>query len=185
MLASVVASATAARQVYKVSPIEALAPVGVSAADRVPRWLRIACGVGAVVVFAVSIQIVVGRTGTIAVVAMSALFCAQIALGFAFTLPIVKATAATARVFGSVGALAAATIERSPRRVWATVMTVLIAVVTTVMITGTNADMIRSARAIFAPVADADVLVSADSPVSIPPMLCRKVFPKRSPQCRV
>ena len=54
-LTSVVASAMAARQVYKVSPIEALAPVGVSAADRVPRWLRIACGVGAVAVFAASI----------------------------------------------------------------------------------------------------------------------------------
>jgi putative ABC transport system permease protein len=47
VLASVAASGMAARQVYKVSPIEALAPVGVSAADVVPRWLRIACGVGA------------------------------------------------------------------------------------------------------------------------------------------
>ena len=168
VLASVVASAMAARQVYKVAPIEALAPVGVSAADRVPRWLRIACGVGAVVVFAVSILIVIGRTGTIAAVAMSALFCAEIALGFALAGPIVKATATTARVFGSVGALAAATIERSPRRVWATVMTVLIAVVTTVMITGTNADMIRSARGIFSPVADADVWVTADSPDRYP-----------------
>jgi putative ABC transport system permease protein len=164
VLASVVAAAMAARQVYKVSPIEALAPVGVSAADFVPRWLRIACGVGAVAVFAASIVIVLGRTGTIAVVAMSALFCAEIALGFALTVPIVKATATTARLFGSVGALAAATIERSPRRVWATVMTVLIAVVTTVVITGTNSDMIRSARGIFAPVADVDVWVSADSP---------------------
>jgi putative ABC transport system permease protein len=164
VLASVVAAAMAARQVYKVSPIEALAPVGVSAADFVPRWLRIACGVGAVAVFAASIVIVLGRTGTIAVGAMSALFCAEIALGFALTVPVVKATAATARVFGSVGALAAATIERSPRRVWATVMTVLIAVVTTVVITGTNSDMIRSARGIFAPIADVDVWVSADSP---------------------
>ena len=164
VLASVVAAAMAARQVYKVSPIEALAPVGVSAADFVPRWLRIACGVGAVSVFAASILIVLGRTGTIAVAAMAALICAEIALGFALTVPIVNATAATARVFGSVGALAAATIERSPRRVWATVMTVLIAVVTTVVITGTNSDMIRSARGIFAPVADADVWVSADSP---------------------
>jgi putative ABC transport system permease protein len=158
----------AARQVYKVSPIEALAPVGVSAADRVPRWLRITCGVGAVAVFAASILIVLGRTGTIAVIAMSALFCAEIALGFALTVPIVQATAGTARVFGSVGALAAATIERSPRRVWATVMTVLIAVVTTVMITGTNADMIRSARGIFSSVADADVWVSADPPDRYP-----------------
>ena len=168
VLTSVVASAMAARQVYKVSPIEALAPVGVSAADRVPRWLRIATGVGAIGVFAVSILIVLGRTGTIAIAAMSALFCAEIALGFALAGPIVKATAATARVFGSVGALAAATIERSPRRVWATVMTVLIAVVTTVVITGTNADMIRSARGIFASVADVDVWVSADSPDRYP-----------------
>ena len=168
VLTSVVASAMAARQVYKVSPIEALAPVGVSAADRVPRWLRIATGVGAIGVFAVSILIVLGRTGTIAIAAMSALFCAEIALGFALAGPIVKATAATARVFGAVGALAAATIERSPRRVWATVMTVLIAVVTTVVITGTNADMIRSARGIFASVADVDVWVSADSPDRYP-----------------
>ena len=105
VLASVVASAMAARQVYKVSPIEALAPVGVSAADRMPRSLRITCGVGAVAVFAASILIVLGRTGTIAVIAMSALFCAEIALGFALTVPIVQATAGTARVFGSVGAL--------------------------------------------------------------------------------
>jgi len=94
VLASVVASAMAARQVYKVSPIEALAPVGVSAADRVPRWLRVTCGVGAVAVFAASILIVLGRTGTIAVIAMCALFCAEIALGFALTVPIVQAIAA-------------------------------------------------------------------------------------------
>jgi putative ABC transport system permease protein len=164
VLTSVLAAAMAARQVYKVSPIEALAPVGVSAADRVPRWLRIAIGVGAVAAVAVSIVIVLGRTGTVAVGAMSVLFCAEIALGFALAVPIVKATATTARVFGAAGALAAATIERSPRRVWATVMTVLIAVVTTVVITGTNSDMIRSARAIYVPVADVDVWVSADSP---------------------
>jgi putative ABC transport system permease protein len=168
VLTSVAASAMAARQVYKVSPIEALAPVGVSATDFVPRWLRIAMGVGAVAVSAVSIVIVNGRTGTIAVAAMTALLCAQIALGFALTTPIVNATAVTARIFGSAGALAAATIERAPRRVWATVMTVLIAVLTTVVITGTNSDMISSARSIFSPVADTDVWVSADSPDRYP-----------------
>ncbi|MGV0744964.1 ABC transporter permease [Mycolicibacterium sp. XJ870] len=168
VITSVVASAVAARQVYKVSPIEALAPVGVSQADVVPRWLRIAAGVGAVAVFVAALLMVLRESGTLAFVAMSALFCAQIALGFALAGPIVRATAATARVFGSVGALAAATVERAPRRVWATVMTVLIAVVTTVVITGTNNDMIRSARDIFAPVADVDVWVSANPPDSYP-----------------
>jgi putative ABC transport system permease protein len=82
--------------------------------------------------------------------------------------PIVKAAAATARLFGSAGALAAATIERAPRRVWATVMTVLIAVLTTVVINGTSTDMIRSARGIFASVANVDVWVSANRPDSYP-----------------
>ena len=168
VITSVLASAMAARQVYKVSPIEALAPVGVSAADAVPRWLRVASGLGALAVFAVAIPIFVGQHGTLAFVAMAALLSAEIAVGFALTAAIVKATAATARVFGSFGALAAATIERAPRRVWATVMTVLIGVVTTVVITGTNADMIRSARDIFAPVADVDAWVSADPPDSYP-----------------
>jgi putative ABC transport system permease protein len=179
-LTSVAASAMAARQVYKVSPVEALAPVGVSAADFVPRWLRRASGIAAVAVFAASILIVLDRRGTFAFAAIFALFCAEIALGFALTTLIVKATAGTARMFGSVGPLAAATVERAPRRVWATVMTVLIAVVTTIVITGTNADMIRSARGIFAPVADADVWVSADAPDSyavdaLPQGLARKV----------
>jgi putative ABC transport system permease protein len=180
VLTSTAASAMAARQVYKVSPIEALAPVGVSAADFVPRWLRMACGIAAVAVFAASIVLVLNHHGTLAFAAVFALFTAEIVLGFALTALMVKATAATARTFGSVGRLAAATIERAPRRVWATVMTVLIAVVTTVVITGTNADMIRSARAIFAPVTGADVWVSADAPDSyavdaLPQDLTRKV----------
>ncbi|OBG76028.1 ABC transporter permease [Mycobacterium sp. E3305] len=167
-LTSVVASAMAARQVYKVAPIEALAPVGASAADVVPRWLRGVAGAGAVAVFAASIWIVIGQRGTLAFAAMAALLSAEIALGFALSAALVKATAATARSFGSVGALAAATVERAPRRVWATVMTVCIGVVTTVVITGTNADMIRSARGMLSPVADAAVWVSADPPDSYP-----------------
>ena len=168
VLTAVAASAMAARQAYKVSPIEALAPVGASAADFVPRWLRMTAGIAAVAVFAASIFVVVDRRGSLAFVAIFALFSAEIVLGFALTAVMVKATSAAARIFGSVGPLAAATIQRAPRRVWATVMTVLIAVVTTIVITGTNADMIRSARAIFAPVAGVDVWVSADPPDSYP-----------------
>lgn len=167
-LTSVVASAMAARQVYKVAPIEALAPVGASAADAVPRRLRVASGIGAVAVIAVATPIFIGARGSLAFVAMGALLGAEIALGFALSAPIVAATAGTARIFGSFGALAAATIERAPRRVWATVMTVLIGVVTTVVITGSNADMIRSARGMFSPVADVDVWVSADPPDAYP-----------------
>jgi putative ABC transport system permease protein len=165
VVAGVGASAMAARQVYKVSPIEALAPVGVSEADRVSRRLRIASGVGAAAGFAAAI-LVVQRHGSFAFAAVVVLLGAEIATGFVLRGPIVAATAATARVFGSV--VAAATITRAPRRVWATVMTVLIAVVTSVVIMGTSADMISSARALFVSVADVDVWVSADAPDSYP-----------------
>ncbi|OOK83581.1 ftsX-like permease family protein [Mycobacterium kansasii] len=168
MLTSVAASAMAARQVYRVSPIEALAPVGGSSADVVPRWLRVTTGAAAVTIFAASTLVVVDHRVRYALAAMLALFGAEIALGFALTAPVVGAVAATARRFGPVGALAAATIQRAPRRVWATVMTVLIAVVTTVVISGTNSDMISSAREIFAPVAGVDVWVSADPPGRYP-----------------
>ncbi|MEB3067998.1 FtsX-like permease family protein [[Mycobacterium] vasticus] len=164
VLSSVAAAAMAARGVYKVSPIEALAPVGASAADLVPRRLRMASGVAAVAVMAVALLIIVEHRGTTSLAAMIAVFCAEIALGFALTASLVTAAASAARIFGTVGAVGAATLERAPRRVWATVMTVLIAVVTTVVITGTDNDMISSARAIFAPAADVDVWVSADPP---------------------
>ena len=42
---SVAAAALAARQVYKVAPAEALAPVGTSAADAVPRTVRTVAGI--------------------------------------------------------------------------------------------------------------------------------------------
>lgn len=164
VLSSVAAAAMAARQVYKVSPIEALAPVGVSAADVVPRRLRAVSGAAAVAVIAVSLLIVLGHRGTASLAAMMAMFCAEITLGFALTASLVTAAAAAARIFGTGGAVGAATLQRAPRRVWATLMTVLIAVVTTVVINGTDTDMISSARAIFAPVTDVDVWVSADPP---------------------
>lgn len=161
VVTSMAAAAMAARQVYRVAPIEALAPVGASAADAIPRWLRLAAGVGAIAVFAVSVILVVSHRGAYAFAATLALLGAEMALGFALTTPIVKASAAAARLLGSAGALAAATIERAPRRVWATVMTVMIAVVTTVVITGANNDMISSARALYASLAEVDVWVTA------------------------
>lgn len=168
VLTSAAASAMAARQVYRVSPVEALAPAGVGAADVVPQWLRIASGgIGSAVLAGSTLLVVDGRGGA-AVAGMAGLLCAEIAVGFALAGQIVKATAATAQRLGPAGVLAAATIERAPRRVWATVMTVLIAVVTTVVITGANADMIGSARRIFAPVAEADVWVSAARPDRYP-----------------
>jgi putative ABC transport system permease protein len=92
----------------------------------------------------------------------------QIALCFAFAAPIVGWAAACARAFGAPGALAAATIERAPRRVWATLMTVMIAVSLTVHSTGSNANAIDSTDASFAALGDIDFFVSASGPGILP-----------------
>jgi putative ABC transport system permease protein len=164
MVVSVAAAALAARQVYKVAPVEALAPIGAGAADAVPRTARLVAGlvgIGAVVAAALVASADLGKA-SVAAIGLAA--AGEIAVCFALAGPIVGAAAAVARAFGAPGALAAATIERAPRRVWATLMTVLIAVSITVQSTGSNANAIDSTDASFASLGDVGIYVSSAGP---------------------
>ncbi|MEC3954590.1 FtsX-like permease family protein [Nocardia sp. CDC153] len=160
VLASVAAAAIAARQVYKVAPIEALAPVGVGAADAVKpvmRWAAAVLGLAIVVGAVVLARADIGRLsiGSISLAITGAVF-----LCYAATEPIVRAVAAVARTFGAPGALGATTIERAPRRVWATVMTVMIAVTAIVAIGNASRNMVSAATDSFEGLARTDVFVS-------------------------
>ncbi|MFI6869668.1 FtsX-like permease family protein [Nocardia sp. NPDC050406] len=168
VLTCVGASAVAARQVYRVAPVEALAPVGVSRADVVPRWIRwLAAGV-VVLLVAATVLVVRAQWGMFSAVALGFAFGAEIALAFLLTGPIVRAAGAAARLFGAAGVLARVNIERAPRRVWATLMTVTIAVGMTVTITGANDDAVRGARDTFASLSDND-LWAASTPADMTP----------------
>lgn len=161
MLTSVAAAAIAARQVYKVSPIEALAPVGVSAADAVRPALRVAAAVAGIALLVITVAVPSDVFGKLAALKLAFAFGAGITLCFAFAGPIVHLVAAAARIFGAPGALAGATVERAPRRVWATAMTVFIAVGMTVEITGSNSNTVASAKALFDPLSEPTAWVSA------------------------
>ncbi|MEU0502646.1 FtsX-like permease family protein [Nocardia sp. NPDC005998] len=167
---SVAASAVAAHQVYKVSPIEALAPVGASVADQVRPWLRLAAICVTVGGLTVSIVLVVLRLGNFlwSGVALSMFFGAGIALCFASIGGLVRAAAWVSRRFGRSGELAAATLERAPRRVWATMMTVFMAVTVTITITGANNDLLNSVRSSLGAVGDVDVWVASHPPEQFP-----------------
>jgi putative ABC transport system permease protein len=165
---SVAAAALAARQVYKVQPVEALVPVGVSAADRVAPAARVAVGFFGVGLIAVAIVFATRDLGRLSVAAIGVIGLGEIAVWFALAGPLVAWAAAGARVFGAPGALAAATIERAPRRVWATLMTVQIAVAITVQSTGANINAIDSTNASFASIGDAGVYVSSTGPGVFP-----------------
>ncbi|WP_235204445.1 ABC transporter permease [Nocardia otitidiscaviarum] len=160
VLTSVGASAVAARQVYRVAPVEALAPVGVSRADAGSGWTRLAAAVAVLALTAATLLVVRAQLGVFSAVALGFAFGAQIALAFLLTGPIVAATAAVARRGGGAGVLAAVNIERAPRRVWATLMTVTIAVGMTVTITGANDDAVRGARDSLASLGDSALWVS-------------------------
>ncbi len=164
VVVSVGAAALAARQIYKVAPVEALAPVGASAADAVPRSARLVAGVVGVGAVVAAVLVASADLGNLSVAAIGLAAAGEITVCFAIAGPIVGAAAAVARSLGAPGALAAATIERAPRRVWATLMTVLIAVSITVQSTGANANAIDSTNASFASLGDVGIYVSAAGP---------------------
>lgn len=158
--ASVAASAIAARQVYKVEPIEALAPVGVGGGDTggpLLRWAAVALGLA---LLGAAIGVATTDLGRVSLAAISLSFTAAVVLCFAATGPITRAAAVVARLFGPPGALGATSLERAPRRVWATAMTVLIGVAATVAVGGASRNMVDSASATFEGLARTDVYVS-------------------------
>jgi len=144
----VTASAVAARQVYRVSPVEALAPVGTAPSDHVPGWLRLGAGFSAVGSLTIALGLLLLEPGDLlwSGIALSLFFGSSITLCFALSPQLVRAATAVARWAGAAGELAAATLERAPRRVWGTLMTVFMAVAVTVTITGANGDLLDSVR---------------------------------------
>ncbi|RMI32604.1 FtsX-like permease family protein [Nocardia stercoris] len=167
---SVAASGTAAYQVYKVSPIEALAPVGASAADRIRPWLRRAALCAAIGDLVIAVGLIRLHLGSFLAsgAALTMFFGAALTACFAAGDQLVWAAARVARWCGRAGELAAATLERAPRRVWATLMTVFMAVAVTVTITGANNDLLTGARTSLGSVGDVDVWVSMQPPDEYP-----------------
>ncbi|MFE3541488.1 FtsX-like permease family protein [Nocardia sp. NPDC059177] len=164
VMATVLAAAIAARQVYKVAPVEALAPVEASDAAGGGAWLRWAALVAGLGLGAAAIVLAYLDLGRISLASISASLSATVLICFAATRPIVRAAAVIAGWFGAPGALGATTLERAPRRVWATAMTVMMGVSAVVALGGASSNMVDSATASFASLGDADLYVSP-SPV--------------------
>jgi len=161
VVASVTASALAARQVHSVAPVEALAPSGAASSEAGTRRLRIAAGIAGAILVAATTLIVCADLGRTAVAAIALAFVGASAICFAFSGPLIRCAAAVTRIFGAAGVVGAATIERAPQRTWVAMMTVLTAVVTTVAATGATGNAVDSTVASFSSVRDADVWVNS------------------------
>lgn len=164
VLVSVTAAALTARQVYRVSPVEALVPVDVSRVSAVSRRKRVAAAILGVVLIGVSFFNATSQPGILANSGITMMFAAEIALGFAAGTALVWAAAQVASRLGAGGPIAGETIHRAPTRSWATVMTVAVAVAATFAISAGNANAVDSTRASFESLRDGDIWVST-SPV--------------------
>ncbi|MCM6776563.1 FtsX-like permease family protein [Nocardia sp. CDC159] len=168
IVASVAAAGIAARQVYKVAPIEALAPVGVSRSDAVNPLLRWAAVAGGVALIGAAIALARADIGRYSIASISISITGAVLLCYAFTTPIVRAVAAVARVFGAPGALGATTVERAPRRVWATAMTVMIGITAVVAMGSASKNLADSAGTSFESLSHSDVYISPTSWAEFP-----------------
>lgn len=168
VLACVGASAIAAVQVYRISPIEALAVGGGETSDGPAplfTWTAIVSGALAVAgsfVFAVNVA------GQVTLAAGALFMFGVVAFCIGATKPIVSAAATVPRRWGGAGRLATATIERAPRRIWATVMTIVIAVGVSVGVSGSLTNMTDSAARSLSSLAETDLYVSMSSPDAVP-----------------
>ncbi len=164
--ATVTASALAARQVYGVTPVEALAPSAAAPPATGPRLrrARFTAGIVGAVLLLATFAVVTADLGRVVVASIAVAFVGAAALCFAFSGAIIRAAAAVTRVFGGPGALGAANMERAPQRMWVALMTVATAVVTTVAVTGATADAVDSTVASFSSVARTDLWVSSAAP---------------------
>jgi putative ABC transport system permease protein len=161
VLVTVLAAAVAARRVYRVQPIEALAPMESDAADRIGQRGRLLVGLVGLGIVVSAFAVVLGVPGRIAIAGVSLYLTGAITVCFALRGPLVDVVARIARRFGAPGRLAAESARRTPQRVWASIMTLAVSVAMVTTITGASKNLEDSATASFAPVAANDFYVSS------------------------
>jgi putative ABC transport system permease protein len=165
--ACLLAAALPARRTFSVEPVEALRPTGLGETQRSGgRWPVGLVGVAAIAV-AVGVIVTAG-TGTYILGAGPILLLGVILLAYALTSPISALTARSALMMGVPGRIAATAIERSPRRVWATTLTVAMGVAIGVTTVGASRNAVDAASASVASLGRADYVVQTTPSDVIP-----------------
>ncbi|MBA4023214.1 MAG: ABC transporter permease [Gordonia sp.] len=168
VLACCGASVLAARSVFTVSPIEAMSS---SAAAGSPAGRGVAVKVCAVLgIVLIVLGVIMANTIKGQVVATAGIvFClGMLLVAFAITKPLVAAVSALAGRLGGPGTLSAVNTERAPRRAWATLMTVAVAITVGLCTSGVMNNLVSSITNSLDGLADTDFYVSSQEKSSIP-----------------
>lgn len=168
ILACVAATTLAARSVFAVSPVEAMSAG--EAADTTARARRagwIAMVVGAALLIG-SWFVATTVPGRPAILAGAVYAVGGLLVCYAITRPLVAAVVALARRLRGPGQLAAVNTERAPRRAWATLMTVAVAVAVGMGTSGALDNLVSSISGSLDGLADPDFYVSSADAGGIP-----------------
>lgn len=168
VVACVAATTLAARSVFAVSPVEAMAPVEVS--DAAPRRgpavvIAAILGVAGLIASWVIVATVPGRPAILAGVFY---LVGALLVCFALSKPLSWLVVRVARWFGGPGRLASVNTERAPRRAWATLMTVAVAIAVGMGTSGALDNLVSSMSKSLDGLGDPDFYVSSTSAASLP-----------------
>lgn len=165
---TVIASVVAARSVLRTAPIEAMATRDSSRSedhDRPVRRTFGALGVACLLAAGVLAATVHDQRAIAAAALCSA---GGLALAYALQHAITGSAAKLAAALGPSGTLAATVIRRSPRRAWATAMTVALVVAVGTATSGALTNMTAAGIRTVASLGDTDLFVSATTKDMIP-----------------
>ena len=168
VLACVAATSLAARSVFAVSPVEAM--VSGEVADAQPQrgpltWLA---AVGGVALLVGSSFIAVDVPGRPAIIAGAVYAVGALLICYALTRPLVQLVVVVARRIGGPGQLAAVNTERAPRRAWATLMTVAVAIAVGMGTSGALDNLVASISHSLDGLGDPDFYISSTPRDEIP-----------------
>ncbi len=168
VLACVAASALAAVQVYRISPVEALAVGGAETSSTPKRVFALSAGIVGVAAIVGAVALAATVEGQASLAAGALFLLGVVALCVGGTSIIVDAVAALPKRWGGAGRLATATIERAPGRIWATVMTIVVAVGVSVGVSGALDNLTTSATDSLSSLGRTDIYVSLTSSYAVP-----------------
>lgn len=180
VVACVGATSLAARSVFAVSPVEAMVPGEVADSVAMRRWLVWSSAIVGVALLIASWVIATQVPGRAALLAGAVYAIGGLVVCFALTRPLVAVVVRVARWFGGPGRLAAVNTERSPRRVWATLMTVAVAIAVGMGTSGALDNLVSSISTSLDGLGDPDFYVSSTSREQVPtgPPLSLEIAPQ-------
>lgn len=168
VVACVGATILAARSVFAVAPVEAMVPGEASDAKPPAAGLLVSSGVVGALLIVAAWTIAETVDGRAAILAGAVYSVGGLLLCFALMSVLVRAVSATSNRWRGPGRLAAVNAERAPRRVWATVMTVAVAITVGIGISGALNNMIGSISTSLEGLADPDFYVSSRTADAMP-----------------